>query len=293
VPSLTVNERFTGPPGTANGGYLAGRLAALVGSPAVSVRLRRPTPLDRELDVRPAGPGFDLVDGDEVLATATPAELGLQVPRAPSPAEAAAAQAALPPRTGHPFPRCFGCGPARAQGDAVAVFVGPLPDRPELWAGIFRPTAELPSSDGAAAPETVWAALDCPSFQPIASMAPHLLGTITARQDARVRLDTDHVLLSWLIAREGRRSTTASALVAPDGTVAARAQAIWFEMPETLSREVDHRPEVSRDGVSSRVACPGTMINSSRGAILGTRAPGGYAPPRHAAGRGDARRSAG
>ncbi|WP_116450720.1 hypothetical protein [Blastococcus litoris] len=228
--TLTVAGRFCGPPGTANGGYLAGRLAAVVGAPAVSVRLRRPTPLDRPLEVRTTAAAAELLDGDELLATALPADLDLDVPPPPSPAEAAAAQAALPPRTGHPFPRCFGCGPARVPGDAVAVFVGPLPDRPDLWAGIFRPTAELPSTDGVAAPETVWAALDCPSFQPIASTAPHLLGTITARQDAAVRLDTDHVLLSWLIARDGRRITTASALVAPDGAVAARAQAIWFEV---------------------------------------------------------------
>ena len=230
MPTLTVTERFCGPPGTANGGYLAGRLAALVGSPAVSVRLRRPTPLDRPLDLRATGTGAELRDGDEVLATATPAELDLEVPSPPTPAEAAAAQAALPARTGHPFPRCFGCGPERTPGDAVAVFVGPLPGRPELWAGIFRPTAELPSAGGVAAPETVWAALDCPSFQPIASMAPHLLGTITARQDAPVRLDTDHVLLAWAIGRDGRRTTTASALVDPDGVVGARARAIWFEM---------------------------------------------------------------
>lgn len=229
--TLTVAGRFCGPPGTANGGYLAGRLAALVGTPAVSVRLRRPTPLDRPLDVRTTDAGVELVDGDEVLATAVPTELDLEVPAPPSAAAAAAAQAALPPRTGHPFPRCFGCGPQRSPGDAVAVFVGPLPDRPELWAGIFRPTAELPSADDAAAPEAVWAALDCPSFQPIASDAPHLLGTITARQHGPVRLDTDHVLLAWLVARDGRRTTTASALVDPGGTVVARARALWFEVP--------------------------------------------------------------
>ena len=229
--TLTVAGRFCGPPGSANGGYLAGRLASVVGSPTVTVRLRRPTPLDRALELRSTDAGIDLLDGDEVLASAAPAELDLEVPPPPSAVEAAAAQAALPPRTGHPFPRCFGCGPARVPGEAVAVFVGPLPDRPELWAGIFRPTAELPTADGVAAPETVWAALDCPSFQPIGSTAPHLLGTITARQDAPVRLDEDHVLLSWVVGRGGRRSTTASAIVGPDGGVRARAQAIWFEVP--------------------------------------------------------------
>ena len=230
--SLTVAERFVGPPGTANGGYLGGRLAALVGGDTVSVRLRRPTPLGRELQVRRDGPLVELLDGDELLATATPAELDLAVPTPPSPAEAAAAQAALPPRTDHPFPDCFGCGPARVPGDAVAAFVGPLPDRPELWAGIFRPTAQLPSSDGIAAPETVWAALDCPSFQPAdpGSDAPWLLGTLTVRQERPVLLDVDHVLLAWRLGREGRRALTASALIGPDGEVCARAQAIWFEV---------------------------------------------------------------
>lgn len=227
---MTVPGRFCGPPGTANGGYLSGRLAALVGAGSVSVRLRRPIPLDRELDVQPAAGGVELYAGEELLASAAPAELDLAVPPPPSLAEAAAAAAALPPRTNHPFPECFGCGPAREPGDAVRSLVGPLPDRPDLWAGVFRPTARLPSADGEAATETVWAALDCPSFQPLAPVddRPHVLGTITARQDRPVRLDTDHVLLAWVLDGEGRRKTSASALVAPDGEVCARARAIWF-----------------------------------------------------------------
>jgi len=62
------------------------------------------------------------------------------------------------------------------------------------------------------------------------STAPHLLGTITARRDGPVLLDTDHVLLAWLVGHEGRRWTTASALVGPDGAVRARARALWFEV---------------------------------------------------------------
>ncbi|MFD2092847.1 hypothetical protein [Blastococcus deserti] len=238
MPTLTVAERFCGPPGTANGGYLGGRLAALVGGPTVSVRLRRPVPLERPLEVRPGDGGRDLrngaelVDGEELLATAVPADLDLDVPAPPSPAEAAAAQAALPPRVGHPYPRCFGCGPDRVPGDAVAVFVGPLPDRPELWAGTFRPTAQLPSSTGEAAPETVWAALDCPSLQPAAPAltSPWLLGTLTVRQERPVAVGAEHVLLAWSVGRGGRRAFTASAIVGPGGEVCARARAVWFEI---------------------------------------------------------------
>jgi hypothetical protein len=227
---MTIAERFCGPPGTANGGYLSGRLAAHVGTDTVTVRLRRPTPLGRPLELRADGPAVELSDGAELLASAAPGELDLQVPEPPPAAEAAAAAAAFPPRTGHHFPRCFGCGPERVPGDAVCALVGPLPDRPALWAGTFRPMAELPSADGVAAPETVWAALDCPSYQPVApdDRTPHLLGTMAVRQERPVRLDVEHVLLAWLIGREGRRAISASALVDPDGRICARARAVWI-----------------------------------------------------------------
>jgi hypothetical protein len=230
VTALTVAARFGGPPGTANGGYLAGRLAAEVGAATVSVRLRRPTPLDRPLGLRRDGRAVELFDGDELLARAEPAELDLDVPVPPTPAEAAAAAAALPPRTQHPFPDCFGCGPHRRPGDAVAALLGPLPGRSDVWAGTWRPTAELPSAGGEAAPETVWAALDCPSFQPLTDGVPHVLGTLVARQERPVRLDAEHVLMAWALGREGRRATSASAVIGPDGEVCALGRAIWFAL---------------------------------------------------------------
>ena len=54
--TLVIPERFCGPPGTGNGGYVAGRLASLVASdsgsnPTIEVTLRRPIPLgDDDLD---------------------------------------------------------------------------------------------------------------------------------------------------------------------------------------------------------------------------------------------------
>jgi hypothetical protein len=231
VTSLTVAARFCGPPDTANGGYLSGRLAAEVGTKTVAVRLRRPTPLDRPVELRRIGAAVELFDEDALLARAEPAELDLDVPAPPPVADAAAAAAALAPRTEHPFPDCFGCGPNRRPGDAVASLLGPLPDRPELWAGVWRPTAELPSAEGLAATETVWAALDCPSFQPLTDGVPHVLGTLVARQERPVLLDADHVLLAWALGRDGRRATSASAIIGPDGEVCARARAIWFAVP--------------------------------------------------------------
>ena len=56
MPSLTVNERFCGPPGCANGGYFAGLLAQL-SQRTVRVRIERPIPLQRSLEVRSADAG--------------------------------------------------------------------------------------------------------------------------------------------------------------------------------------------------------------------------------------------
>ena len=56
MPSLTVNERFCGPPGCANGGYFAGLLAQFSQNP-VRVRIERPIPLQRSLEVRAVAAG--------------------------------------------------------------------------------------------------------------------------------------------------------------------------------------------------------------------------------------------
>ena len=84
--TLTVPARLSRPPGTANGGWLAGTPAAPVDAPTVSVRLRRPVPLDRPLSVRTDGAA-------ELLAQAEPSSRDLEPPALPSLPEAADARA--------------------------------------------------------------------------------------------------------------------------------------------------------------------------------------------------------
>src|SRR5687767_650103 len=70
---LVIGRRFCGPPGSGNGGYTCGMLAAAAAEP-VEVRLMRPPPLEKALAIRdePAGSGFLLMDGEEMVASATP-----------------------------------------------------------------------------------------------------------------------------------------------------------------------------------------------------------------------------
>lgn len=225
---MKIESRFNGPPGMGNGGYVSGRLAAHVAAVpnggAVSVRLCRPVPLDREMDVRDG----HLLDGGALIASAEPATLDLDVPPAPSLDEARAAAAKVPWRDKHPFPTCFGCGPGREDG--IKALLGPLDGRPE-WAGVWRPTEVLPNDGAHVLPEIVWAALDCPSAQPVAPDGgpAFVLGTFVTQVEQPVELGVDHLLLAWELGRDGRKAYSASAIIGPHG-VCGRAQAVWVSI---------------------------------------------------------------
>ncbi|MGW6446402.1 hypothetical protein [Lentzea sp. NPDC055074] len=222
--TVIVASRFNGPPGMGNGGYSAGLLAAHVEGGAVSVRLRKPIPLDREMQVRDG----QLLDGEVVIASAEAAALDLEVPAAPTLDEALKASATVPWRDRHPFPTCFGCGPGREDG--IAALLGPLDGRSE-WAGVWRPTEVLPNDGVSVLPEIVWAALDCPSAQPVAPDGgpAFVLGTFVAQVERPVALGVDHVLLAWELGKEGRKAYSASAIIGPDG-VCGRARAVWVSI---------------------------------------------------------------
>jgi hypothetical protein len=63
--SLLIPTRFSGPPGTGNGGYSCGRFAALVGG-AAEVTLRRPVPLETPLEVRREGAAARILEGEHL-----------------------------------------------------------------------------------------------------------------------------------------------------------------------------------------------------------------------------------
>src|SRR4051794_34382993 len=94
---LFVEPRFCGPPGTANGGFACGAIAARWGGAAAAPR-RRPPPPGRPLDVPAAGAGPRAVlDGDRRLAQAAPlgTDRGKALPVPAVPAELAAAAAGV------------------------------------------------------------------------------------------------------------------------------------------------------------------------------------------------------
>jgi hypothetical protein len=219
VETLTIDARFNGPDGSANGGYTSGRIAALLGGRAV-VTLRSPPPLERPLAVERAGDALRIFDGETIVAEAAPGIADLEVTAPPSWDEADDASARYPGFAQHAFPRCFVCGPERERGDGLRVFAGPLGDG--RFAATWRPAKVTP--------ELVWAALDCPGAIAVGfpDRGETLLGRFAVTIDELPEPDERCVVLAWPLGEDGRKLYAGTALLGEHGRLLARARATWI-----------------------------------------------------------------
>jgi len=229
--SVTVDARFCGPPGCANGGYLAGLMANQAPG-RVRIRLERPIPLQVPLELTAAeGGGLELAHEDTVLARASPAaDFALEVPAAPSYLAALEASRHFVGFTHHLYPGCFVCGTQRVRGDGLRVFAGKWGSGNQV-AAPWVADATLADGDGKVRPEFISAALDCPgAFAARDAMGQMLLGEFTVRIDRRVHVDEPCVILGWLIAARGRKFEVGTALFDQGGELCARARGVWIEL---------------------------------------------------------------
>jgi hypothetical protein len=242
--TITIGRRFSGPPGSGNGGYTAGLLATCFlrdheRTAAVEVTLRRPPPLDTELTVSRSGEADEadtaagavmvLSQGPDVVAEARFGNLTASPVEAVTPGEARDAETRYAGLTSHPFPTCFSCGTAREPGDGLHLSPGRLGDG--RTACTWRPDAPLADEDEPThvRPELVWAALDCPGgWTADIEGRPMVLGRITAEVDAPAEVGERHVVMGQLLGEEGRKTFTTTTLYDSDGRVVGRAQHVWF-----------------------------------------------------------------
>jgi hypothetical protein len=239
MPSITIDKRFCGPPNSGNGGYVCGLLANHIGASA-EITLRAPPPLGQRLDIVSRTDGaLDLRQGEAILATGRPAHIEVSKIPAASYAEAEHAVRRTPfDEANHAYPTCFVCGPARAAGDGLRIFAGPLSARADHRDGAFAaswiPDANLAGDDGRVASEFVWAALDCPTgyagahHLALGGDETILLGRMSARIDRRPKPGDRCVVMAWPTGRDGRKLFANSALLRTDGEVLAVAQATWL-----------------------------------------------------------------
>jgi len=239
--TVRVDERFCGPPGTGNGGYVSGLLAERLSGPggrrAVEVTLRLPTPVGTPLVARGEPDGsLQLVGDGDVLAVAraVPALAAPEWATGAAPDFARARAASARASDEHPFPHCFVCGPARRPGDGLRIHVGPLETDARgrtRMAAPWVPDPSLADATGRVRSRFLWAALDCPGG--IAALAgracPILLARMAAEMRGPVAIGERCVLTAWPIEREGRKHTMGTALYGEDGTLRGHSRQLWIE----------------------------------------------------------------
>jgi hypothetical protein len=218
---MIIERRFRGPQSSGNGGYTSGLAAGLIDADTVEVTLRLPPPLDTPMQVLRDGDAVRILDGDRLVVEARAAELELELPEPVSFAEASRLSAARPDDPDHPFPGCFACGPARAEGDGLRLKAAPVGDG--RLVAPWRPS----SDDGA----LVWAALDCPgafAVNPGFARGLTVLGRLTARVLEAPRAGDECVVVAWPLEGGDERRLNAGTAVFRGETPLAYARAIWF-----------------------------------------------------------------
>ncbi len=234
VGQITVPRRFRGPPNSGNGGYVCGLLAGYVEG-GVEVTLRAPPPLDRALDVIREGEGVRLMDGDNLVAEAKPAQIDVGAPDAPGWGEAVdAAKRGFSERRSMQYNSCFVCGLDRGPGDGLCIFPGAAIEGSREMLATWLPDATVAHPDGIVPPEIVWSALDCPSgFPYIQRDGIVILGRYAVKRMTPVHRDERYIVRGWPTGQDGRKLYSASALYSEDGALCAVAKSTWIQLDET------------------------------------------------------------
>lgn len=227
---VAIPARFRGPPTSANGGWTCGVVGRFVGAHA-EVTLKSPPPLDVEMEIVEGAGEIVLRCGDVVVAEARAATTDVDPPPPVTVEEATDATRRYPWFEGHPYPSCFVCGPARGE-DGLRIFPGAVAGR-DIAAAPWTPPSDLAEA-GAARPELLWAALDCPSWFGFGAFHDDhglvLLGRLTADIRRSPKTGEQCVVGGWHVGREGRKIHCGSAVWSADGEVLALGYATWIEL---------------------------------------------------------------
>lgn len=219
---LRIEARYSGFPGLALGGYVAGLLAR-EGGPrgALEVRLQHPVAIGDDVSVN----GDALLRDGVTVASARRIDLRLWPPRAVSRQEAEVASASYIGLAHHLFPGCFCCGPGRSAGDGLRIFAGPAAH--SMVASPWRPADAVEEAN--VPTEILWSALDCPAIwaQVLVTRATGeraVTGSLAVAQLQPVPARETQLVVGWPIGRDGRKIHVGAAITSEHGVVLAVAR---------------------------------------------------------------------
>jgi hypothetical protein len=236
VPTVLVPARFNGPSASGQGGYSAGALIAHLDRPA-TVSLRRPVPLDLELEVRVEQDAARAYADDALVveAVAAPSLAPWDAPPVSVDEARAATERFVPPADGA-FDHCFVCG--RARHDGFGVLLGRV-EGTDLFAAPWTPPDWSADADGTVLPEFVWAALDCPGY--FAAFGVDLELAFLARQQsellAPIHVGVEYIAVGRPLGRDRRKGFAATAILDSRGAVLAHSEQLLIAPREGMSHK--------------------------------------------------------
>lgn len=234
--TITIDERFRGPPVSGNGGYVGGIFSKVLvpsGQGDVEVTLRSPIPLDKPLVVNRLEDAATITDGDTLIAQVKPFEPEIEIPMPPTweKAEAAAQQSfsltastMFPGRRGfHPI--CFCCGAEHDTG--LRVFAAPVEKQ---VAAIWSTQSDWADEHGLIPTEYLWAAMDCPGqFAYMATgVRTGMLGRITAKVHQQPKAGEVLMVTAWPIQVDGKKHFAGAAIFDRSGRLYSEAVTVWI-----------------------------------------------------------------
>lgn len=235
----TIESKYNGPPGSGNGGYVAGLLAAYHDASSVRVRLRKPPPLETQMSIVRDGDKVWLEYQGEIVAESVASSLDMEVPCIPSYAIAEAASQSYPGFERHAFPYCYVCGPKRKESDGLRLFTG-LASAGDYVAAPFHTFDELYNANGQMTIETIYAALDCPGAYAITQIDEEkvlVLGEIVVDIIEPIRKGDKLIVMGWYLGKERKKNFSGTAIINQAGDIKAKAKATWIEIdPLTFNK---------------------------------------------------------
>jgi len=226
--TLLIEPRFCGPKNSGNGGYVCGSLANHVNYIA-EITLRKPPPLNTEMEVIVEEHKLQLIHSNEIIATVKPGSINFKAPQPPNFEMAVAASKNYIGFKAHPYPHCFVCGPKRETPDALCIFPGKTPDG-KMIAAPWEPDKLLSDDQGHVKNEFIWSALDCPGgIITLEQSNKILLGRMTAQIKYKINIGEKCIVIGWLKGQDGRKYFSGTAIYSEKKGLCAVASAVWID----------------------------------------------------------------
>jgi hypothetical protein len=223
---ISVPARFAGPPGYANGGWIAGMIAQATDLNPAQITLRSPVPLETDLILT----ADRLMVGETLIAEIAQGTFTRDVPPFVFVTEAIAAESRSHVRSTADYGHCVVCGADRTDGYQLRP--GPVAGSATLVACRWSPRLISPPLPDTARIPAIWAAMDCPGVWTVdAALEPMLLGRMTGEITGDFESSADDfIVVGEFNSREGRKMLTSTAVYRTDGTLVAHAEQVWISI---------------------------------------------------------------